>query len=171
MSLFKRFNKVERIELDQLDDQLFTKVSITSTDSPDLYYTMEEGEDGWDHITYYKKRSIRGFDENMEKERVYVMSNPSMPGILKIGMTKKQSELRAEQLSSSTSVPTPFKVEFVFECYNSQGLEHEVHEHLKEFRVNNNREFFCCSLPKTIEVIQELGVRYNPQHETVSVTK
>lgn len=168
MSLFKRFDSVQRIE--KADSQSFTKVSVTSTDSPVLYYTMEEGEDGWDNITYYKKLPEIGFNENMSKERVYVMSNPCMPGILKIGKTKDESEIRAKQLSSSTGIPLPFKVEYIFECYNSYGLEQEIHERLKSHRVTGNREFFTASLNESIKVIEELGVRYNPHPGSWSVT-
>lgn len=161
MSLFKRFKSVQRIE--NVEDQVFTKVSVTTTDSPDLYYTMEEGGDGWDHITYYKKLPEIGFNENMSKERVYVMTNPCMPGILKIGKTKDESEMRARQLSSSTGIPLPFKVEYIYECYNSYGLEQEVHDRLKSERVSGNREFFTTPLNVAKQVLEELGVRYNPQ--------
>lgn len=45
---------------------------------------------------------------------VYVLSNPCMPGIYKIGMTTTSPEVRARELSSATGVPAPFKVEAAF---------------------------------------------------------
>ncbi|WP_220385717.1 GIY-YIG nuclease family protein, partial [Klebsiella pneumoniae] len=41
---------------------------------------------------------------------VYVLSNPCMPGIYKVGMTTTSPEVRARELSSATGVPAPFKI-------------------------------------------------------------
>ena len=43
---------------------------------------------------------------------VYVLSNASMPGLIKVGMTTKVPDGRAKELSSDTSTPTPFIVEY-----------------------------------------------------------
>ena len=43
---------------------------------------------------------------------VYILVNDSMPGLIKIGKTARNSLARAKDLSSSTGVPTPFKVAF-----------------------------------------------------------
>lgn len=41
---------------------------------------------------------------------VYIMRNPSMPHIVKIGFTTIDPHQRAKDLSSHTGVPTPFRV-------------------------------------------------------------
>lgn len=80
---------------------------------------------------------------------VYCLSNPSMPGIYKVGRTERSPMLRAEQLSSSTSVPTRFNVLFYIECSNHKETERECHEALHEYRVSISREFFNCD-PRSI---------------------
>ena len=40
---------------------------------------------------------------------VYCAVNPSMPGLVKVGMTANQPSVRMGQLSSLTAVPTPFE--------------------------------------------------------------
>lgn len=72
---------------------------------------------------------------------VYVLSNPSMPGLLKIGSTEKLPTERANQLYS-TGVPEPFVVEFAIWCKDHRQVEAEVHEELEGFRASSNREFF-----------------------------
>ena len=42
---------------------------------------------------------------------VYVLSNPSIPGIVKIGMTERDVPARALELSASTGVPEPYDVD------------------------------------------------------------
>ena len=74
---------------------------------------------------------------------VYILSNHSMPGLLKIGSTEKLPTERAAQLFS-TGVPEPFKVEFAVWCENHQQAELDIHEELKANRPSI-REFFSVS--------------------------
>jgi hypothetical protein len=72
---------------------------------------------------------------------VYVLLNPAMPGIVKIGRTRKTAEARASDLYT-TGVPKGFVVlwqEFVCDC---KAVEKEVHTCLSKHRVHNRREFF-----------------------------
>jgi hypothetical protein len=83
-----------------------------------------------------------------------------MPGYLKIGFTDLTPEKRAEQLSRSTGVILPFKVEWAFHCYNAEALEKEIHHHLQESRITGNREFFDVSLDEAKKVITQFGQNY-----------
>lgn len=87
---------------------------------------------------------------------VYILINPSMPGLLKIGRTFRDSKARARELHS-TGVPTPFEVAFELFAENHEELEQKLHEHLSEFRVSGNREFFRYPLRRAIQHLQELS--------------
>ena len=91
---------------------------------------------------------------------VYVLSNPSLPGMLKIGYTNLTPDKRANQISSSTGVPTPFKVEFAFNCFDGYLLEADIHKELRAYRVNNGREFFSVDLEIAKEKLEILGRKY-----------
>jgi hypothetical protein len=65
-----------------------------------------------------------------------------MPGLLKIGFTNKPIEQRITELDNSTSIPTPFELEFCVRVKDAQGLERRLHSALHEFRVSNQKEFF-----------------------------
>jgi len=79
------------------------------------------------------------------------MSNPSMPGILKVGMTDRTPEVRAVELFS-TGVPTPFKIEFSKKVLNPLQKETTIHKLLLKERINPRREFFRVSLEKVKEL-------------------
>ena len=83
-----------------------------------------------------------------------------MPNLVKIGHTKKEPDIRAKQVSRGTGVPTNFRVEFAFRCFNAESLEREIHKYLKPYRVNNNKEFFQMSLKEAENTIELLGQRY-----------
>ena len=87
---------------------------------------------------------------------VYILQNDSMPGLLKIGKTARNSRERAKELSSSTSVPTPFRVVFELSSDRYEILEREVHNKLSRHRVGDNREFFKCTAGIAIKAIQEI---------------
>jgi len=92
---------------------------------------------------------------SLPKGWVYVLSNESIPNKIKIGMTDRDPQIRANELSG-TSVPTPFVVEYscLVEC--SYEIEQKVHEALDGYRVNNQREFFSCGIEDAINKIKHV---------------
>lgn len=92
----------------------------------------------------------------MNSGYVYILINQSMPNIIKVGKTKRDSKLRAKELSN-TSVPTPFTVAFEIFSDSMDDLERKMHEHLKDYRVANNREFFRFPLIDAIKLLQKLN--------------
>ncbi len=83
---------------------------------------------------------------------VYVMSNPSMPGIVKIGRSidpnRRGSELQ------STGVPTPFKIEYAAMVRDMSKVERELHERFASQRVNRNREFFNLPVDEAVNAVR-----------------
>ena len=75
-------------------------------------------------------------------ETLYCLSNPSMPGLYKIGRTSKTPEERATQLFT-TSVPEPFVIEFAKKVINAAEKERHLHRILEEYHERKpGREFF-----------------------------
>lgn len=87
---------------------------------------------------------------------VYILVNPSMPGLIKIGRTLRDSRMRARELSS-TGVPTPFQV--AFELFDEQhdDLEARIHCELTDYRISTSREFFRYPLDKAIALLIQLA--------------
>lgn len=73
---------------------------------------------------------------------VYIMGNVAMPGYFKVGMTERSPEQRADELSSSTSIPVRFRVLAYTLCEDPKEVEATLHEWLSDMRVNSGREFF-----------------------------
>ena len=95
---------------------------------------------------------------------VYVLSNPSQPGLFKIGETG-DIEARVKELSSGTSVAAPFKVEFTQLSYDCAGDEQKVHYLLKEYRYNTSREFFRLPLEQAITTVRQTVVGQRLEEE------
>ena len=85
------------------------------------------------------------------KGYIYILSNPAMPGLLKIGFTDRTPDERAAELSASTGVPLPFKVAYSLEVDSAQRLEAQIHRTLFKQRLNDKREFFNIPLAEAIE--------------------
>jgi len=126
------------------------------------FFTLTPKEDGWEKVTYYtaRKLSMYANRDGDYDSWVYILSNPTQPGLLKIGYTKNTPDERARQISNATGVPIPYKVEWAFHCYDGFGLEQEVHHKLDTYRVNNHREFFQIDLTEAQKTVKELGQRY-----------
>ena len=124
--------------------------------------TPSERGEGWEDVTYYTEKKYGLYADQGEGDQwVYVLSNPSLPKeYLKIGYTKLSPEERAIQISSATGVPTPYKVEWAYKCFNGEIVERMTHEKLKAFRVNNRKEFFHISLEEAKDNIILIGNKF-----------
>ena len=80
---------------------------------------------------------------------LYCFSNPSMPGILKVGMTERTRKIRLNEANSSDTwrPPTPYKLEFAKKVLNPKKKETILHNLLSQYteRINPKREFFRVS--------------------------
>lgn len=80
---------------------------------------------------------------------IYCFSNPSMPGILKVGMTERTPEARLSEANASDTwrPPTPYKIEFAKKVSDASGKEKTLHTLLEQYteRINPRREFFRVS--------------------------
>jgi hypothetical protein len=94
---------------------------------------------------------------------VYVLTNASMPGMVKIGFTSRSAGVRANELSGATGVPTPFRIVFQARARDALSLEKAVHKRLRSVRVKQNREFFRVT-PKRArkEIVKVLKQQKRP---------
>lgn len=89
---------------------------------------------------------------------VYVLSNPTMQGLVKVGHASNISD-RIYQLSSATGVPLPFKLEHAVESVVAEYDEETAHLWLNPWRVSVSREFFKCDISLAVEAV-DLAVNY-----------
>ena len=101
-----------------------------------------------DSIAYREAHSKAGW--------LYVITSPSLPGLTKIGCTRRLNpSIRIKELSSS-SLPDPFHAHcFVFsdDCFE---LENNIHKYFDKERVNPDREFFRIEPKDAIDVLKEI---------------
>jgi hypothetical protein len=83
---------------------------------------------------------------------VYVLSNPAMPGVVKIGRSVHGGASRGRSFYQ-TGVPEPFVLEFEIYTNSHEELEAIVHDELAKLRVNPRREFFKCLPSEAIEAV------------------
>lgn len=86
---------------------------------------------------------------------VYILSNESMPGLVKIGFTERTVEERVEELSSHTGVASPYKAEASFPV-TGMDVERRIHAELKNFRNSYNREFFRLTPKEAIAAVSKI---------------
>src|SRR5208282_426386 len=96
-------------------------------------------------------------------EFIYVLENPSMPGLGKIGRTDRSVSERVSELSSHTGVPTGFAVVKEYAVANSIEAERIIHERLSKYRVADNREFFKMEAEDTTAIIESILETVKPE--------
>ena len=89
---------------------------------------------------------------------VYILTNPSMDGYIKIGKTKQTIDKRIKNLYS-TGVPLPFSCYYACEVEDMDLVEKRLHEAFEDMRVNPKREFFEISPDKVYKVLSLLAVK------------
>lgn len=103
----------------------------------------------------------------MAKEIVYILTNPSLAGWIKIGMTSKNDiAQRLKQLNNSEAIPLDFRVYALLHCDDAHQTESLIHRlfdtinpeiHAIEQRANGRvrkKEFFQIEPEKAFEVME-----------------
>ena len=90
-------------------------------------------------------------------EIVYVLTNPTMPGLIKIGRTTNL-EQRVKSLSSDTGVPLPFEVFYACSVRDADEVERALHNAFGDHRINPKREFFEIDPERVYPVLKLVGI-------------
>lgn len=127
-----------------------------------IAFTVEPFDDYWENVTYYGAGFKDPTGSPIKANWVYVLVNPGIADVCKIGFTTTSVSQRVHEINSATGVIHPWYPVFSFKCPNGRMLEEEVHEYLEDrgVRVNPKREGFSISSEDAIKIIQELGEKY-----------
>jgi len=88
---------------------------------------------------------------------VYVLTNPAMPGLVKIGRTdNSDANSRIGQLYT-TGVPVPFTLEYACKVSNPDEVEKALHIAFGPQRINPKREFFQIEPEQAISILRLLN--------------
>lgn len=91
-----------------------------------------------------------------ELEIVYVLTNPAMPNLVKIGWTcGVDANARIGQLFTS-GVPVPFKLEYACKVARGADVERALHVAFAPNRINPKREFFQIDPEQAIAILRLL---------------
>lgn len=90
----------------------------------------------------------------MPEKMIYILTNPSMPGLVKVGITDNLKE-RMGTLSSYSSTPVLFECFYACEVDDAKEAEKRIHKAFDANRINPRREFFRIN-PESIREILKL---------------
>jgi len=91
-------------------------------------------------------------------EIVYLLTNPVMPDLVKVGRTTNLEE-RLRSLSTHSGVPVPFEVFYACEVADSAKVERQVHEGFGDHRINPKREFFRINPERLLAILKLVEIR------------
>ena len=102
---------------------------------------------------------------------VYILTNESMPGYIKIGLTENLVPERVVQLDN-TSVALPFQCYYAARVEDNRKIERALHNAFGDFRVRPNREFFKMDPYKVKVILEILAIEdVTPKNELVATTE
>ena len=88
---------------------------------------------------------------------VYVLTNPEMPGLVKIGKTSRREVQQRLIELYSTGVPVPFECEYAARVSDESVVEKAFHTAFEPYRINPNREFFRIDPEQAIALLALLA--------------
>ncbi|MEO8513440.1 MAG: GIY-YIG nuclease family protein [Ignavibacteria bacterium] len=89
---------------------------------------------------------------------VYVLSNPAMPNLIKIGFTSNL-DVKARMAQIYTSgVPLPFECVYAAKVTDHERVEKALHTAFGPDRINPKREFFEIEAEQAIAIIKLLEI-------------
>jgi hypothetical protein len=91
---------------------------------------------------------------------IYILSNRSLIGIHKVGLTTNSIEQRIKELNS-TGVPTSFIAENIYEIKQAhlRNVEKEIHLYLKNKGYHHGKEFFKIELQECRNIAEDVIFR------------
>ena len=89
---------------------------------------------------------------------IYVLTNPTIPDLVKIGRTTNLEE-RVRSLSSDSGVPVPFEVYYSCEVSDPHKVEKHLHDGFGDHRVNPKREFFRINPERVVSILKLVEIR------------
>ena len=103
---------------------------------------------------------------------VYILTNESMPEIVKIGFTDNLSR-RLRQLDN-TSTPLPFECFYAVEVDDAKAIENLLHETFDDKIVRERREFFYCTpeqAKSALKIAETMGGKNVTPREVIVETE
>lgn len=94
----------------------------------------------------------------MALQVVYVLTNPAMPGFVKIGKTLIEDVNQRLTQLYTTGVPFPFELAYACKVPNADEVERALHRAFAPNRVNPRREFFSIEPDQAIAILKLLHV-------------
>jgi len=98
---------------------------------------------------------------------VYILTNESMPGYVKIGFTHGKVEDRLRQLDR-TGTPLPFECYYSAEVEDCEKEEKWLHSIFADRRARDNREFFRINQELVVLALKRVEVRENKVENVMS---
>lgn len=93
----------------------------------------------------------------MNEGIIYVLTNPAMPDMVKIGKTGRDILVRLKDLYS-TGVPLPFECAYAAKVDDVDKWEKAFHTAFGPYRVNPNREFFSINPDQAVALLELMAV-------------
>ena len=92
----------------------------------------------------------------MEYGIVYLLTNPVMPGLVKIGMTTQEDIDKRMKELYTTGVPVPFECQYACRVKKTDcaKIEKALHTAFSPQRVNANREFFRIQVDQAKAILE-----------------
>jgi len=107
-----------------------------------------------------KKNLQQDIGNNLKKSGfVYIMTNPSMPGLIKVGMTNRNPLLRAKDNDlNSTGIPTPFQTQYF--AFFAEMAKAEKKAHRKLYDYHYGKEFFKIDVISAVQIIESINIPF-----------
>lgn len=106
----------------------------------------------------------------MSLQVVYVLTNPAMPGFVKIGMTELSDVTGRLAQLYTTGVPFPFELVYACKVPNADEVEKALHRAFSPSRSNPKREFFNIDPQQAVAILKLLHVEDATEEITAAQT-
>ncbi len=94
----------------------------------------------------------------MEQGLIYILTNPAMPGLVKIGKTNRADVKQRMFELYSTGVPVPLECAYAAKVNDTDKVEMALHTAFGPNRINAKREFFSIEPMQAIAILKLLEI-------------